>query len=55
MQGGPTCKFMNKNIPCYIGSSPEAFITSMMLTDILRTIDLYNFFDKSDETFLFAT
>ena len=53
MRGGPTCTFMNKTIPCYIGTSPKASITSTMLADMLRTIDSYNFFDRSDGTLPF--
>ena len=53
MRGGPTCTFMGKTVPCYIGASPKASITSTMLADMLRTIDSYNFFDRSDGTLPF--
>ena len=48
MSGGPRWFFNGKEIPCYIGSSPKAYITSTMLTDMLKTMDSFNVFDQSN-------
>ena len=48
MPGGPRCLFKDKEIPCYVGSSPKASITSLMLADMLKTIDSFNVFDRTD-------
>jgi hypothetical protein len=47
MEGGPICFFNGKNIPCFIGASPKASITSTMLADMLRFMDDLNVFDRS--------
>ena len=48
MPGGPRCLFNSKEIPCYVGSSPKASITSTMLADMLKTMDSFNIFDRSN-------
>jgi hypothetical protein len=45
--GGPICTYMGKQIPCFVGCSPKASITSHMLTAMLKTIDDLNIFDRS--------
>lgn len=36
MQGGPTCFFQGKYIPCFFGMSPKASITTTLLTKMLK-------------------
>ncbi len=36
MQGGPTCFFQGKHIPCFYGSSPKASIKTTLLTEMLK-------------------
>jgi hypothetical protein len=38
MIGGPTCFYKNKVIPCYVGCSPNASITSKMLANMLAKL-----------------
>ena len=37
--GGPICTFNGKTIPCFVGCSPNASITSELLVEMLRMID----------------
>jgi hypothetical protein len=46
MCGGPVCHFRNKEIPCFVGTSPKASITSQLLADMLKTIDDAEVFDR---------
>jgi hypothetical protein len=39
MSGGPTCLFRGVRVPCFIGCSPKASITSVMLRDMLKCMD----------------
>ena len=45
--GGPTCTYNGKKIPCMCRWSPKGSITSEILTDILRTLDAIEVFDRS--------
>jgi hypothetical protein len=45
--GGPKCFHNGKEIPCFIGCSPKASITSQMLADILAYMDKIKLFDRS--------
>jgi hypothetical protein len=47
MQGGPTCFFQGKEIPCFVCTSPKASITSSLLADMLKYLDSFNLFDRS--------
>ena len=47
MSGGPKCFFKNKRIPCFVGASPKASITSTMLADMLKVMDDLALFDRS--------
>ena len=53
MSGGPSCFFNGKSIPCFIGTSPNASITSELLVSMLRTMDEYEVFDRSNGTLPF--
>jgi hypothetical protein len=48
--GGPVCTFRGKRIKCYCTCSPNASITSSILTDMLRYIDFHDVFDRTDGT-----
>jgi hypothetical protein len=39
MIGGPSCTYKGKEIPCFVGCSPNSSITSQMLADMLALID----------------
>jgi hypothetical protein len=46
--GGPVCTFKGIRIPCYCCCSPNASISSKLLTDMLRYIDSFDVFDRKD-------
>jgi hypothetical protein len=48
--GGPVCTFRGKTIACYCTCSPNASITSSILTDLLRTIDKHEVYDRVEGT-----
>jgi hypothetical protein len=48
MHAGPTCVYNNKTIPCFVCTSPKASITSDLLAEMLKAIDSYHVFDRSD-------
>jgi hypothetical protein len=48
--GGPVCTFRGKRIDCYCTCSPNASITSAILTDLLRTIDKHQVYDRLQGT-----
>ena len=48
MQGRPTCEFRGKVLPCFVGCSPKASITSQLLADMLAYMDNSGIFDRSD-------
>jgi hypothetical protein len=48
MKGGPTCTYRGKTIPCFIGCSPNASITSQMLAEMLMELDKSDIFDRED-------
>jgi hypothetical protein len=48
MLGGPTCTYKDKEIPCYVGCSPNASITSQMLADMLSVLDQSEVFDRKN-------
>jgi hypothetical protein len=47
MPGGPTCRYNGKNLPCFVGCSPNASITSEMLAAMLKEMDKKEIFDRS--------
>jgi hypothetical protein len=47
MQGGPKCYFNGKKIPCFVGTSKKAGITSELLVQMLAFLDELNVFDRS--------
>ena len=49
MTGGPTCKFNDVEIPCFVCVSPNASITSELLAQMLKQIDSFNLFPRSEE------
>ena len=46
--GGPTCKFNNKDVPCFICCLPKGSITSELLRDMLARMDRLNLFSQED-------
>jgi hypothetical protein len=48
MQGGPMCKYIGKTVPCFVGSSPYASITSQLLADMLKFMDNLQLFHQDD-------
>jgi hypothetical protein len=48
MQGGPTCCFNQKVVPCFLGTSPNASITTKLLMEMLQFIDRHGVHDRSD-------
>jgi hypothetical protein len=48
MQGGPTCEYNGKTVPCFVGSSPNASITSQLLADMLKFMDDLQLFHRDD-------
>jgi hypothetical protein len=45
--GGPTCTYLGKEIPCFYGTSPKASITSQLLADMLKYLDMLGIFDRT--------
>ncbi len=45
--GGPTCTYLGKEIPCFYGTSPKASITSQLLADMLKFIDMLGVYDRA--------
>jgi hypothetical protein len=45
--GGPKCFSNGKVIPCFVGCSPKASITSKMLTKMLKLLDSLEVYDRS--------
>jgi hypothetical protein len=50
LSGGPVCNFNGKEIKCYCTCSPNASITSTILTCLLKEIDQHNVFDRQNGT-----
>lgn len=48
MCGGPKSYFNGKEIPCFVGASPKASITSELLAKMLEVLDSHQLFDRSD-------
>ena len=48
MHGGPRCTYNGKEIPCFVGTSPNASITSEMLVEMLKTFDSLDIFNRDD-------
>jgi hypothetical protein len=48
MIGGPKCTYKDKIIPCFVGASPNASITSQMLADMLGVLDNSGVFNRED-------
>jgi hypothetical protein len=48
MRGGPICTYKGKEIPCFVGCSPNSSITSQMLADMLAVIDSSGVFNRDD-------
>ena len=47
--GGPTWKFLGRDIPCMMRWSQKESITSHILADALKHIDSFNMFERKDE------
>jgi hypothetical protein len=45
-EGGPTCLFQGKFIPCFYGTSPKASITTALLTEMLKYLDKLQVYDR---------
>jgi hypothetical protein len=48
MPGGPVFTCNGKDIPCFVGGSPNASITSELLAAMLEGMDQCNWFDRSE-------
>jgi hypothetical protein len=48
MKGGPQCTFRGKGVPCFLGSSPKASITSQLLADMLAHMDELKIWKQTD-------
>ena len=48
LPGGPTCKFQGKEVPCLTRWSDKGSITSVILVNILGTLDHIGVFDRSN-------
>jgi hypothetical protein len=48
LPSGPTCMYNGKNLPCFVGCSPCASITSEMLAAMLEEMDKREVFDCSN-------
>jgi hypothetical protein len=46
--GGPVCKFQNKDLTCFVCTSPNASITSKLLAEMLGTIDKASTFSQNE-------
>jgi hypothetical protein len=49
MIGGPTCYFNGKYLPCFVGCSPKASITSELLVQMMSMIEDSGAFPRSPE------
>jgi hypothetical protein len=47
MSGGPKCRYNGKEIPCFLGASPKASITSELLMSMLKYMDELDLFERS--------
>jgi hypothetical protein len=47
MAGGPKCTYQGKEIPCFVGCSPKASITSEMLAAMVSIIDQNGVYDRT--------
>jgi hypothetical protein len=52
MGGGPVCQFRGKTVPCFIGCSPKASITSKLLRDMLAAMDDLEIWERTELPFL---
>ena len=48
LPGGPQCTYKGKHIPCFVGASPKASITSEMLVEMLSTIDKLGLYTREN-------
>ena len=48
MSGGPDCYFNGNRIPCFVGASKSASITSTLLSEMLKHMDKFAKFDRSE-------
>jgi hypothetical protein len=48
MSGGPKCFFNGQTIPCFVCCTPNASISSELLAGMLKTIDSYGVFNRSN-------
>ena len=46
--GGPRCTYNGKLVPCFVGCSPKASITSELLKQMLEQMDRYMLFDRTE-------
>ena len=48
LEGGPTCFFHGKNVPCIVECSPHAGITPRILSMCFKHMDKLQLFDRSE-------
>ena len=48
MSGGPKCTVNGKHVPCFVGCSPKASITSELLVQMLTQLDTLIVFERSE-------
>ena len=48
MPGGPKCFVNGKYVPCFVGCSPKASITSQLLAQMLTQLDSLNVLERSE-------
>ena len=49
MPGGPQCFVNGKHVPCFVGCSPKASITSELLVQMLKQLDNLQILERSDD------
>ena len=48
MKGGPFCHFRGKTVPCFVGCSEKASITSELLMEMLKYMDKLGLYENED-------
>lgn len=48
MSGGPDCFYNGNRIPCFVGASANASITSTLLSEMLKHLDKFAKFDRTE-------
>ena len=49
--GGPSCNFRSKIVPCFCCWSPKGSITTVILRDILATLDKIQVYERTEGNF----